>query len=171
MRIDLRRVRTCTRLSHRVELHHSSRPRDQWGPRRCSQAAIHSHYWHRCPLLLSPHCPPEAERERGCQKALSSGFAVVLKEGFKLPCSSQWISAFYCAASDWTYMCLQRVVRNLHGCVCTSITEDKTFPLIPYIPFRCAKSRMHSQCTYISRYGMYKDWTSSSGVYHNITKI
>ncbi len=29
--MDLRRIRTCTPLSRRAELHHSSQPCDQWG--------------------------------------------------------------------------------------------------------------------------------------------
>lgn len=63
--MDLRRSTTCTPLSLRAELHHSSQPCDQWG--RDSVAKLLSILitdTTDCPLLLSPCCPPEAERER-----------------------------------------------------------------------------------------------------------
>lgn len=66
IRMDLRRIRTCTRHSRCAELHQSSRAMWSFWPRQSSQAAIHAHYSQHRPLLLllSPCCPPEAERER-----------------------------------------------------------------------------------------------------------
>lgn len=124
--------------------------RSMW-PRPCSQTAIYSHYWHCCPplLLLSPCCPPEAERERVRREAVGSTVRVDLQQRWKKALSCHvlhsGISTFSAQPLAELEMCLSQAVINLQKCVFRSITVDKkTLSLLHYISFCSPKSRTHS---------------------------
>lgn len=90
MRIDLRRIRTCTVHSPHTKVHQSSHPCDQWGSESSAEllSILITDTTIQCCLLLPAHCPPKAERI--CVSDICrSRFAVSLMGALKLPCCSQ----------------------------------------------------------------------------------
>lgn len=89
MRIELRRIRTCTLHSPRTKVHQSSHPCDQWGSESSAEllSILITDTATLCRLLLSAHCPPKAEGI--CVSDICrSRFAVSLMGALKLPCCS-----------------------------------------------------------------------------------
>lgn len=123
--MDLRRIRTCTRVSRRAELHHSSRPCDQWGQDSVAKLLsilINDTTLHCSCCFFLVVCQRLRDRE-WLSEALLEWISNSFEGSCQFVCSG--IIVFSAQPLTELKMCLLQIMLNQRSCVCRSSTVDK----------------------------------------------